>query len=80
MENQKQETELKLSKSQVQNIINTHIQEEHGLNDLFTMMVNGLMLSERKAFLDDDNTEGNKGNGYRKASMVQNIVKVVSQG
>lgn len=68
MENQKQETELKLSKSQVQNIINTHIQEEHGLNDLFTMMVNGLMLSERKAFLDDDNTEGNKGNGYRKAS------------
>ena len=34
MENQKQETELKLSKSQVQNIINTHIQEEHGLNAL----------------------------------------------
>ena len=68
MENQKQETELKLSKSQVQNIINTHIQEEHGLNDLFAMMVNGLMLSERKAFLDDDETEGNKGNGYRKAT------------
>ena len=68
MENQKQETELKLSKSQVQNIITTHIQEEHGLNDLFAMMVNGLMLSERKAFLNEDETEGNKGNGYRKAT------------
>ena len=59
MENQKQETELKLSKSQVQNIINTHIQEEH---DLFAMMVNGLMLSERNAFLNEDETTGNKGN------------------
>ena len=58
MENQKQETTLKLSKSQVQNIINTHIQEEHGLNDLFAMMVNGLMLSERNAFLNEDETEG----------------------
>lgn len=68
MENQKQETQLKLSKNQIQNIINTHIQEEHGLNDLFAMMVNGLMLSERNAFLDEDVTEGNKGNGYRKAT------------
>lgn len=63
MENQEQETELKLSKSQVQNVINDHIQSEHGLNDLFEMMINGLMLSERKAFLSTQ--EGNKGNGYR---------------
>ena len=67
MELEKQKTELKLNKTQVQNIINTHIQEEHGLNELFTMMVNGLMLSERNSFLDDQREDQNKGNGYRYA-------------
>jgi len=68
MEIQKQETELKLSKSQLQNVINSHIKEEHGLNELFAMMVNGLMLSERSAFLDTAQAGSNKGNGYRHAS------------
>ena len=67
MKKQEQETELKLSKKQIQNIINTHIQEEHGLNDMFEMMVNGLMLSERNTFLSEEPAE-NKGNGYRYAS------------
>ena len=62
------ETELKLSKTQLQNVINDHIQKEHGLNDLFSLLVNGLMLSERQIFLSEDQTEGNKGNGYRSAS------------
>ncbi|MDH5475862.1 MAG: IS256 family transposase [Cyclobacteriaceae bacterium] len=68
MEIEKQETELKLSKNQLQNIINSHLQEEQGLNDLFAMMVNGLMLSERNTFLYSDQEEQNKGNGYRYAS------------
>lgn len=68
MEIKKQETGLKLSKIQLQNIINSHIQEEHGLNELFAMMVNGLMLSERSSFLDTDQAEPNKGNGYRHAT------------
>jgi len=67
MKEKTQETELKLSKTQVQNVINDHIQKEDGLNDLFTMMINGLMLSERKTFLEEENIEGNKGNGYRQA-------------
>ncbi len=67
MKEKKQETELKLSKTQVQNVINDHLQKENGLNDLFAMMVNGMMLSERHAFLDAEKTKGNKGNGYRYA-------------
>jgi len=62
------ETELNLSKSQLQNVINDHIQKENGLNDLFSLLLNGLMLSERRTFLSEDQTEGNKGNGYRSAS------------
>lgn len=67
MKENKQETELKLSKNQLQSVINSHIQEEKGLNDLFAMMVNGLMLSERRAFLSEESVQ-NKGNGYRYAS------------
>ena len=48
MENQKQETELKLSKSQLQSVIKDHLLKENGLNDVFTMFVNGLMYSERR--------------------------------
>jgi len=47
MKENKQETELKLSKNQLQSVINCHIQEDSGLNELFAMMINGLMLSER---------------------------------
>ena len=65
MEENKQETELKLSKSQLQTVINDQLNKEKGLNDLFTMLVNGLMLSERRAYLDSEEGNENKGNGYR---------------
>ena len=42
--------------------------KENGLNDLFSMMINGLMLSERQVFLQENEAEENKGNGYRKAT------------
>lgn len=67
MEEKTQETELKLSKSQLQTAINSHLSKEKGLNDLFNMLINGLMLSERTAFLATE-TSGNKGNGYRQVS------------
>ena len=67
MKETKQETGLNLSKSQLQSVINAHVQQEGGLNDLFSMLVNGLMLSERQAFLSQEKVVGNKGNGYRKA-------------
>ena len=65
MKEKTQETVLKLSKSQLQTVINDQLSKEKGLNDLFTMLVNGLMLSERNAFLETEEGESNKGNGYR---------------
>lgn len=67
MNNQKQETELKLSKSQLESVIKSQLLQEDGLNDVFTMFVNGLMYSERQAFLSEAE-QGNKGNGYRQAT------------
>ena len=67
MEQTQKETELKLTKTQLQALINRELSKENGLNDLFAMMVNGLMLSERKVFLDTHQEPGNKGNGFRKA-------------
>lgn len=67
MEKIQQETEINLSKKQVQSIINLELEKENGLNDLFTMMVNGLMYSERKHFLEQKEDPTNKGNGYRTA-------------
>jgi transposase-like protein len=65
MEKTPQETSLKLNKNQLQSIINLELEKENGLNDLFTMMLNGLMLSERKVFLENKEDPQNKGNGYR---------------
>jgi len=65
MKEKTQETVLKLSKNQLQTVINDQLNKEKGLNDLFTMLVNGLMLSERNAFLETEDGVPNKGNGYR---------------
>lgn len=67
MKNQEQETDLKLSNNQLQSVINEHLLHENGLNEVFSMFVNGLMYSERQAFLGQ-NVPGNKGNGFRKAT------------
>ena len=61
-----QETHLKLDKEQLQTVINEHISSEGGLSQIYEMLINGLMLSERSAFLSDQDKPKNKGNGYRK--------------
>lgn len=68
MKELKEETVLKLNKTQLQNVINDHVLKDNGLPELFSMLVNGLMFSERQVFLSDEESEGNKGNGYRKAT------------
>ena len=65
MKEEKREIGLNLSKTQIQAIINEEILKENGLNELFTFVLNGLMIAERQSFLSDDQTPGNKGNGYR---------------
>jgi len=61
-----EKTALKLTKSQLQTVLNDHILQENGINELFTMLVNGLMFSERETFLSESELP-NKGNGYRLA-------------
>ena len=68
MKELKQETKLKLSTKQLQSVITSQLQENQGLNDLFSMLVNGLMLSEPRAFLNESQEGKNKGNGYCCAS------------
>ena len=43
MKELKQETKLKLSTKQLQSVITSQLQENQGLNDLFSMLVNGLI-------------------------------------
>ena len=59
---------MKLTKKQLQSIINLELEKENGLNELFGMMINGLMLTERKLFLANNEDPANKGNGYRQAT------------
>lgn len=58
---------MNLTKNQLQQVINFHLTQESGLNELFAMMVNGLMSSERQIFLAENKDPSNKGNGYRQA-------------
>lgn len=60
------ENRIKFTKEQLQIAITDHLNEEKGVNELFTMVVNGLMYSERTEFLMGEETGINKGNGYRK--------------
>ena len=59
------ENQIKFTKEQLQVAVNNYLLEPGGVNDLFTMVVNGLMFGERKEFLSTEPKEGNKGNGYR---------------
>lgn len=60
------ENRIKFTKEQLQVAINTHLEQENGMNELFSMVVNGLMYGEREAFLSESDNAENKGNGYRK--------------
>ena len=59
------ENQIKFTKEQLQVAVNNYLSEPDGVNDLFTMVVNGLMYGERKEFLSSGQKGGNKGNGYR---------------
>lgn len=54
---------VKLNKKQLESAIRDLLIEKNGLNEVFKMMLEGLMYLERKEFVSKD--AGNKGNGYR---------------
>ena len=43
----------------------SEVLQEHGLNKILEMVLNSLLKSERKGFLEEENNNQNKANGYR---------------
>ena len=54
MENITKETKLSLTNDQLQTVINQHIEQGKGIQDLFAMTLNAWGVSERKVFLEND--------------------------
>jgi len=59
---------IELTKVQLQTSLSKLLEEESGLTQVLEMTLNGLMYAERTNYLDQSNS--NKGNGYRKAFAV----------
>ncbi|MCP4123297.1 MAG: IS256 family transposase [Bacteroidetes bacterium] len=60
------ENRIKFTTQQLQVAINTHLEQDNGMSELFGMVINGLMYGERENFLCSSENKENKGNGYRK--------------
>jgi len=56
---------MTLTKIQIQEQLNK-LAAKCGINELLNLMLNALMYTERKAFLERQEQQKNKGNGYRK--------------
>jgi putative transposase len=65
-----------LSKEQLSSVMAKHSERENGLHDLMEIMLESMMLAERREFLDQ--SKGNKGNGYRQGLLpeIRNAVKM----
>jgi|SRR5574344_11746 hypothetical protein len=51
------------TKEQLSSVMSKHAERENGLQDLMEIMLENMMLSERREYLDD--YPDNKGNGFR---------------
>lgn len=45
-----------------------HSQRENGFQDLMEIMLESMMMAERREYLAEDQCIGNKGNGFRPGS------------
>ena len=52
-------------KKQLSELICKHTEKENGLQDLMEIMLESLMVSERREYLREESLSGNKCNGYR---------------
>lgn len=50
-------------KEELSSVIAKHSEQKNRLQDLMKLMLESMMIAERREFLD--NTEGNKNNGFR---------------
>jgi putative transposase len=56
---------MEFTKEQLSDVICKHAEKENGFHDLMEMMINGMMVAERREYLRDGTAAGNKGNGFR---------------
>ena len=54
-----------LTKEQLSELICKHSERENGLQDLLEILLESMMLSERREYLRENATSGNKCNGFR---------------
>ena len=54
-----------LTKEQLSELICKHSERENGLQDLFEILLESMMVSERREYLRENSTSGNKCNGFR---------------
>ena len=55
---------MDFTKEQLSEVFIKHLDREKGLQDLMELMIESIMMAERREFLID--SEGNKGNGFRR--------------
>jgi len=58
---------MNLTKKQTEEVLSNFLEEKDGLNEVLQMMLNSMMLCERKEYLAE--SVGNKGNGYRQSNV-----------
>ena len=56
---------MDFTKEQLSELICKHTEKENGLQDLMEIMLESLMVSERREYLREEGLSGNKCNGYR---------------
>ena len=56
---------MEFTKEQLSELICKHTEKENGLQDLMEIMLENLMVSERREYLQEEGLSGNKCNGYR---------------
>jgi putative transposase len=61
---------MDFTKEQLSDVFVKHLDREKGLQDLMELLIEGMMRSERRNYLDTQ--PGNKGNGYRQGKSYWN--------
>ena len=67
---------MEFTKEQLSELICKHTEKENGLQDLMEIMLESLMVSERREYLQEEGLAGNKCNGYRPGRTYGNIIEI----
>ena len=56
---------MDFTKEQLSEVLCKHAKRENGLQDLMEIMIESMMVAERREYLHEDGLLGDKGNGFR---------------